>query len=69
MLQITAIVANIQLNIFFLTAAENMFFQKTLVGRFLESAPFSKILLVVKAEEEVTEIPCKITTVTLNLYT
>ena len=44
-----------------------MLVQKTQIGRFLESLPFSKILLVVKTEEEVIEIPNKITTVTLNL--
>ena len=43
-----------------------MLVQKTQIGRFLESLPFSKILLVVKAEEEVIEISYKITTVTLN---
>ena len=44
-----------------------MLVQKTQMGRFLESLPFRKILLVVKDEKEVIEIPYKITTVTLNL--
>ena len=44
-----------------------MLVQKTQNSRFSESFPFSKILLVVKAEEEVIEIPYKIATVTLNL--
>ena len=57
-----------QLNSFFLTAEDNMLIQKTQNSRFLESLPFSKILLVVKAEEEVIEIPYKIITITLNIY-
>ena len=43
---------------FFLTAADNMLVQKTQITRFLESLPF-RILLVVKAEEEVIEISYK----------
>ena len=46
---------------------DNILVQKTHNIRFSESLPFSKILLVVKAEEEVTEISYKIATVTLNL--
>ena len=52
---------------FFLTAAGNMLVPETQTGRFLESIPFSKILLVAKTEEEAIEIPYKITNVTLNL--
>ena len=52
---------------FFLTAADNILVQKTQNSRFLESLPFSKILLMMKAEQEVTEIPHKITTLTPNL--
>ena len=50
-----------------MTTANNRLVQKTQNCRFLESLPFSKILLVVKVEEEVIEIFYKITTVTLNL--
>ena len=52
---------------FFLTAANNMLVQKTQNSRFSESFPFSKILLMVKAEEEKIEIHYKITDVSLNL--
>ena len=41
--------------------------QKTPKNSFSECNPFNKILIVVKAEEKVTEIPYKIITVTLNL--
>ena len=50
-----------------MTAADIMLVQKSQNSRFWESVRFSKILLVVKAEEEVTEISYKIATVTLNL--
>ena len=52
---------------FSLIVADNMLVQKPCNSRFSESVPFSKTLLVVKAEEEVIEILCKITTVNLNL--
>ena len=52
---------------FFLTAVDNMLVQKTHNSEFSESVPFSKILLVVETEEEVTEIPYKITTVTFYI--
>ena len=44
-----------------------MLVEKTQNNRFSEPVPFRKLLLVVKAGEEVIEIPYKITTITLNL--
>ena len=56
-----------QLNSFFSDSVDNMSVQKTQNRRFSELLPFSKILLVMKAEEELIEIPYKIATVILNL--
>ena len=46
---------------------DNMLVQKIQNSRFSESFPLNKILLLMKAEEEVIKIPYKISTITLNL--
>ena len=59
--------SHFQLYSFFLTALDNILVQKTQTSRFSESIPYSKILLLVKAEKKIIEIPYEIIMVTLNI--